>query len=157
MATYAQRLHLHALMRLLIAHEPEVHYAQVRPMRNVHTATPHFPMAMDCSEAVTCLCKWAGLTDPNGRHFDGTGNTQTLYSHLPHYYNPASAEVGALVTFAVPTSPLSRQHVCMVLEPDDHDPLLFSHGMERGPLAIRLSAERRFHASPVTFLSIARL
>jgi hypothetical protein len=144
-------------MRLLIAHEPEVHYAQVRPMRNVHTAAPHFPLTMDCSESVTALCHWAGLHDPNGRGYDGQGNTATLYAHLPHYFNPAAAMVGALVTFAVPTSPLSRQHVCMVLEPDEHDPLLFSHGQERGPLAIRLSTERRFHASPVAFLSIAHL
>lgn len=157
MATQAQRLHLHALMRLLIAHEPEVHYAQVRPMQNTHQLAPRFPVTMDCSEAVTMLCKWAGLHDPNGLAYSGTGNTQTLYDNLPRYHDPSIARTGALVTLGTPTSPLSRQHVCMVLEPDPHDPLLFSHGQERGPLAIRLSVERQFHAAPVTFLAIQHL
>lgn len=157
MATATQRLHLHALMRLLIAHEPEVHYGQMRPMVNVHTAAPRFPLTMDCSESVTMLCKWAGLADPNGLGYGGTGNTETLYGHLPHYHDPRAAMVGALVTFAVPTMPLGGQHVCMVLEPHPYDPLLFSHGQERGPLAIRLQAERQYHAAPVTFLSIAHL
>ena len=144
-------------MRLLLAHEPEVHYAQIRPMANVHMSYPRFPITMDCSESVTMLCKWAGLKDPNGLDYNGTGNTQTLYDHLPHYHDPAVARTGALVTFGVPTNPLSRQHVCMVLEPHPHDPLLWSHGQERGPLAIRYSVERQYHAPPATFLAIQHL
>lgn len=144
-------------MRLLIAHEPEVHYGQARPMRNIHTVAPVFPLTLDCSESVYCLLHWAGLDTAHAGLVGGAGNTETLYHSLPHYFNPAEAQCGALVTFAVPTMPLGGQHVCMVLEPDPHDPLLFSHGQERGPLAIRLQVERQYHAAPVTFLSIAHL
>jgi hypothetical protein len=144
-------------MRLLIAREPEVHYAQVRPMRATRTAYPLFPLTMDCSESAYALLHWVGCDIGKAGYRDGQGNTGTLYSTLPHYFDPALAQVGALVDFGPPTMPLSRQHVCMVLDPDAHDPWLFSHGQERGPLKIRLSVERQFHSGPVTFLSIAAL
>lgn len=140
-------------MHELVKHEPQVHYAQVRPMRNVHLAKPVYPMTMDCSEAVTCLCKWAGLKDPNGFGYNGKGYTGTLLDHLPHYFDPANANVGALVVFG----PGTGEHVAMVLEPDHRNPLLFSHGFEGGPLLIRLHDEAQLHHPPVTFLSIAGL
>jgi hypothetical protein len=37
------------------------------------------------------------------------------------------------------------------------DPVLWSHGTEGGPLFIPLSEQRKLHAKPVTFLSVARL
>ena len=153
MASPAQRQHLAKLMRALIAHEPQVHYAQIRPMRSIHLKAPAYPMTLDCSEAVTCLCKWVGLKDPNGLGYNGRGYTGTLLDHLPHYHDPARAMVGALVVFG----PGTGAHVAMVLEPDHRNPLLFSHGQERGPLAIRLHDEAEAHQPPATFLSIAAL
>ena len=160
MATAAQRAHLHALMRYLLAHEPQVHYAQVRPMRTVHLTEAqldtllanHGAIAMDCSESVTCLCKWAGLHDPNGNGYDGQGFTGTLLDHLPHYSNPPAAMVGALCVYG----PGSGQHVAMVYEPGP-DPLMWSHGAENGPRLLRHSVEAAFHRQPSTFLSIAHL
>lgn len=153
MATQAQREKLHALMVGMLAHEPQVHYAQIRPMRNVHLSKPVYPMTMDCSEAVTCLCKWAGLKDPNGLGYSGRGYTGTLLDNLPHYFNPANANVGALVVFG----PGTGEHVAMVMEPDHRNPLLWSHGGESGPLTIRLHDEAQLHSPPATFLSIASL
>jgi hypothetical protein len=153
MATPAQRSRLVALMDALIAERAEIHYAQIRPMRTIHLTRPAYPMTMDCSEAVTCLCKWAGLKDPNGLHYNGSGYTGTMLDHLPHYHNPANANAGALVVFG----PGTGEHVGMVLEPDHRNPLLFSHGSEAGPVAIRLHDEAQYHAPPVTFLSIAAL
>jgi hypothetical protein len=152
-ATTAQRHRLVVLMDDLIQHRGAIHYEQIRPMRNVHLAKPVFPMTMDCSEAVTCLCKWAGLRDPNGLRFNGKGYTGTMLDHLPHYHNPANALAGALVVFG----PGTGEHVAMVLEPDHRNPLLFSHGSERGPLAVHLHDEAQFHLPPITFLSIAAL
>lgn len=137
-----------------------IHYAQIRPMRTVHLSELQLhtlldnggSITMDCSEGVTCLCKWAGLHDPNGNHYDGAGYTGTLLGHLPHYTDPAAANVGALVVFGPPPG----EHVAMVLRPGD-DPLLWSHGGENGPIAILLSHERTAHEPPVTFLSIAGL
>jgi hypothetical protein len=152
-ASHAQRVKLAALMRDLVKHEPQVHYAQIRPMRSVHLSKPVYPLTMDCSEAVTCLCKWAGLHDPNGLGYNGRGYTGTLLDHLPHYFNPANAMVGALVVFG----PGTGHHVGMVFEPDHRNPLLFSHGQEAGPIFIRLHDEAEHQPPPVTFLSIAGL
>jgi hypothetical protein len=160
MATDAQRKHLHALMAYTLTHEPQIHYAQTRPMRTVrlseaelHTLLSHgHSVTMDCSEGVTCLCKWAGLRDPNGSHFDGYGYTGTLLAHLPHYTAASKAKVGALCVFG----PAPGDHVAMVMEPG-RDPLMWSHGYEGGPRKVRFSAERAIHRRPATFLSIASL
>lgn len=160
MATAASRAHLHALMRWTVDHEPQVHYAQIRPMRTVHFREQELAtlldgghsITMDCSEGVTVLCKLAGLADPNGNGYDGTGFTGTMLGHLPHYSKPSGADVGALVVFG----PGSGDHVAMVYTPGA-DPLLWSHGAENGPRLVRLSAERAVHRPPVTFLSVAAL
>jgi hypothetical protein len=109
-------------------------------------------ISMDCSEGVTCLCKWAGLRDPNGLHYNGQGYTGTLLAHLPHYRDPSKAKVGALCVFG----PGNGDHVAMVMEPGS-DPLMWSHGSEAGPYLVRWSAERDYHRKPATFLSIAGL
>lgn len=160
MATSAQRQHLYDLMLYLLGHEPQVHYAQVRPMQTVQLSEALLDarlaagrgITMDCSEAVTCLCKWAGLADPNGRHYDGSGYTGTLLANLPHYSDPSRARIGALVVFG----PGTGEHVSMVLEPGP-DPLMWSHGSESGPIRVRFSRERSWHRPPYTFLAIAGL
>jgi hypothetical protein len=162
-ATAAKRRELAALMDYLVRQEPRVHYGQVRPMgsRSIkNLAQLHTKIAgprgitLDCSEIVTLICKLAGLADPNGLRYDGAGNTETMLGHLPHYYSARSAGIGALVVFGV--GHLATEHVCMVRRPGA-DPLLFSHGQERGPFLIPLSVEKRYHVAPYTFLSIAHL
>lgn len=155
MATAVQRRRLAVLMRALIAHEPQVHYAQSRPYP-FHLTKPAYPITLDCSSAVTMLCKWAGLADPNGPHYDynGFGYTGTLLDGpCPHYFRPGAANVGAIVIFG----PGTGEHAAMVLQPDPLNPLLFSHGGEGGPIAIRLHDEAQYHLAPTTFLSIAAL
>lgn len=155
LTTTAQRAKLHGLMSDLIAHAPQVHYAERRPMQATKLAHPVYPLTMDCSESVTALCKWAGLKDPNGAHYDGTGYTGTLLANLPHYRDPRHAYIGALAVFG----PGSGDHVAMVLEPDhEHgNPVLFSHGTEAGPVRVTLTRESALHRPPTTFLSIAGL
>lgn len=159
MTTIAQRHKLGTLMDLLVAHEPTVHYQQVRPMstagiKNVEDlkARLEWGIHMDCSESVTLLCRLAGMKDPNGLDYNGSGYTGTLLAHLPHYSRATSANVGALVVFGSPPG----HHVCMVRHPGP-DPLLFSHGQERGPFYLHLSDEARAQTPPYTFLSVAKL
>lgn len=159
--TNEQRVQAASIMDYLVQHAVKVHYAQVRPMRTrtIHdvaalkkqVASPA-GVTMDCSESVTLILRLVGVGDPNGLHFNGEGNTSTLYDHLSHYTKPAGANIGALVRFG----PGYGEHVCMVRTPGT-DPLLFSHGEESGPFYIRLSEERRYHTPPVTFLSVAKL
>src|SRR2546423_615721 len=112
----------------------------------------HGSVTMDCSEGVTCLCKWAGLHDPNGLGYSGDGYTGTLLNHLPHYSEPSHAYVGALVVFG----PGTGDHVAMVMQ-RGANPVLWSHGSEGGPRAVTLSVENAIHRKPTTFLSIAHL
>jgi hypothetical protein len=137
-----------------------IHYAQQRPMDCVWLTEAQLrakfnagqSISLDCSEGVTCLCKWAGLRDPNGNHYNGSGYTGTLLAHLPHYADPRKAKVGALCVFG----PGNGDHVAMVMEPGN-DPLMWSHGSESGPIKVRFSVERSYHRKPATFLSIAAL
>lgn len=165
MASRAQRAHLHDLMRVLLAHEPQVNYPthDVRGPKDAATfalaehqmrtelALGHH-IQFDCSQAVTQLCKWAGLHDPNGLEYRYAGYTGTLLHTLPHYSNPSGAMCGAIVVYG----PGTGEHASMVYEPGE-DPLLWSHGFDGGPVLIRLSKQRAFHRAPVTFLSIAAL
>lgn len=160
MATPFQRNHLHGLMMWLVLHEELILYKQDRPMKSQHLFERDLvalfaakkTFAMDCSESVTMMCRMAGLKDPNGLNYNGAGYTGTLLKHLPHYSDPKDADVGALVVFG----PGDGDHVCQVAVAGK-DPMLFSHGQNKGPVLIRLSDERKYQKPPVTFLSIAKL
>ena len=148
------------LMDMLVQHEPLIHYKQIRPMTTrvlteqqlVDLFAAKKTISMDCSESVTLICRLAGLADPNGLAYNGRGFTGTMLDHLKHYTSPVAADVGALVVFG----PGEGDHVCMVRK-RGKDPLLFSHGQERGPFYVHLSDERRAQKPPTTFLSIAKL
>jgi len=160
-ATASQRSQLAGIMDWLVREKARVHYRQVRPMQTRAIHSLHLlqqtlydanGVTMDCSEAVTMLCHIVGLSDPNGFGYDGHGFTGTLLQNLPHYTDARKAKIGALVVFG----PGSGDHVCMVRRPGA-DPTLFSHGSERGPIYIKLSAEKAYQRKPTTFLSIAKL
>jgi len=161
MASTAQREHLAALMRWTIQHERAFHYLQRRPMRMLAFSESHvrelvargFSFSADCSEYVTWCFKCAGLGDPTGFHYEGFGNTSSMWAHLPHYSDPAEAWPGALVVWG----PGGDHHVACVLERGSN-PLLASHGREGGPNAVRLHGEdaAQRHRERV-FLSISHL
>lgn len=160
MATDAQRDHIAAIWHELIALEGPIHYRQKRPMTLTHYLEQQLidllhnghSVDADCSETVTAICKMAGLADPSGRGYDGYGNSATMWDHLPRYSTPSRAQVGAIVTFG----PGGADHVAQVIQAGK-DPVLGSHGQEKGPMAVRFSAQKHAHRAPATFLSIARL
>lgn len=162
MTTLKQRAELGTIAEYLIEHANLVGYAEVRPMPTAHLTFADIKslfaedkkITMDCSEAVTLLFRLAGLKDPNGLNYNGAGFTGSLLQHLPRCGSLDQAHEGALLVFGK----ASGTHVCMVLEHDNTDPLLFSHGAEIGPLRIRLSDEQPAHiGEPITLLSIAEL
>jgi cell wall-associated NlpC family hydrolase len=130
-----------AAARWGIGNEPRIHYGEVRPMPLARS----LPLTTDCSGFVTLCYYLAGAPDPNGLGYDGQGWTGTLLDHLP-----ATAVVrrGDLVVFGA----YPGRHCALVLEPGD-DPLLASHGMERGPVAIRFSAEAAVQRRDATWLA----
>lgn len=123
--------------------EKNIHYGQVRPMPLNWTKT----LTTDCSGFSTLCYKLAGAPDPNGRGYDGAGFTGTLLAHGRSVAR-AAALPGDLVFFG----PGTAEHVAIVVEAGT-DPLLVSHGQERGPLEIRLSLEKEGHSPPVRFRS----
>lgn len=124
-----------------LRHEPQIHYEQHRPMRLDDAVAMRLPLRLDCSESTTAAYKYAGAPDPNGRDYDGIGNTQTMRSHLRHI-GIDEAQIGDPIIYG--TSELSTQHVCIVWTPGP-DPLVFSHGQEAGPMLMRHSVEVRAH------------
>lgn len=137
------RVKIVAAARWGIAHEPQIHYGQVRPMPLART----LPLTTDCSGFVTLCFFLAGAPDPNGLGYGGQGWTGTLLRHLSPTEAPRRGDV--VVWGAYP-----GRHCAIVLEPGE-DPLLCSHGQERGPVEIRFSTESRYQPAAVTWLSAA--
>jgi hypothetical protein len=108
------------------------------------------PLTTDCSGFVTLCYYLAGAPDPNGSRYSGYGWTGTLLRHLTAV-GPVDVRQGDVVVWGA----YPGRHCAIVLEADE-DPLLCSHGMERGPIAIRFSAECRVQPPQVTWLTLAR-
>ena len=141
----ALRTKIVALARWGIQNELSIHYQQLRPLDGLNQPQK-LPLDTDCSGFATLCYRWAGASDPNGGNFSGayTGTMLTHCRHIPK----AAAQAGDLVVWGA----YPGHHVALVLEPGS-DPLLCSHGQEKGPLAIRFSTEGAYQPKPATWLS----
>jgi cell wall-associated NlpC family hydrolase len=142
----ALRARIVANARWGIVHEARIHYRQLRPIDGLGEPR-RLPLETDCSGFVTLCYAWAGAEDPNGLAYSGAGYTGTLLAHMTTIPVKA-AQPGDLVVWGPPPG----HHVALALE-DGDDPLLCSHGQERGPLAIRFSSESSAQPAPATWLS----
>lgn len=134
------------LARWGIQNEPQIHYQQLRPVDGM-TQPKKLPLYTDCSGFSTLCYKWAGSTvDPNGGNWAGA-YTGTMLQHCRHIPKSAVRPGDLVVWGAYP-----GHHVALVLEAGA-DPLLCSHGQEKGPFAITFSAESKFQPTPATWLS----
>jgi cell wall-associated NlpC family hydrolase len=124
-----------------IRNEARIHYGSVRPI----PLARRLPLTTDCSGFATLCYFLAGAPDPNGLGYDGQGWTGTLLRHMAQVPEPRAGDV--VVFGAYP-----GHHAAIVLAPGE-DPLLASHGQERGPVEIRLSTEARYQPAEVTWLS----
>jgi hypothetical protein len=128
-----------------MANEPQIHYQQLRPMDGLHRAHK-LPLQTDCSGFVTLCYAWAGAPDPNGQGYSGQGFTGSMLQHCRHI--PRSAlQPGDLAIFG----PGTGQHVVMVIQMAA-DPMVVSHGQEKGPFKTTLSVEANAHSAPTTLL-----
>ena len=132
-----------AAAHLGIRNEPRIHYAETRPF----PLERHLPLTTDCSGFVTLCYFLAGAPDPNGRGYDGRGWTGSLLETMENVDRRAVLAGDVVVWGEYP-----GRHCALVLEPGD-DPLLASHGQERGPLEILFSDECRYQPVEVTWLS----
>jgi cell wall-associated NlpC family hydrolase len=126
-----------------VRNEARIHYAKIRPM----PLRRALPLTTDCSGFATLCYFLAGADDPNGLDYIGQGYTGTLLRHMRHVGRAAARDGDLVVWGRYP-----GHHVAVVLEAGE-DPLLCSHGQEKGPVEIRFSAESSFQAPPATWLS----
>lgn len=146
-------------MDLLVLDAPEVRYppgderthraSQIQTETQLRKWLAAGEYQFDCSQTAEILCVVAGLDWPASMV---DGYTGTMLRGLPHYSDPANADVGALCVFGA----WPGTHVCQVRHPG-RNPTLYSHGADRSSHFVSLSQERTFHKGPVTFLSIAAL
>jgi cell wall-associated NlpC family hydrolase len=132
-----------AAARWGIRKEPRIHYGQVRPF----PLTRELPLTTDCSGFATLCYFLAGAPDPNGRGYDGYGWTGTLLEAMENIDHRAVLHGDIVVWGEYP-----GHHCAIVLQPGA-DPLLASHGQERGPIEIAFSTESRYQPPEVTWLS----
>lgn len=126
-----------------VEHEPSIHYAPIRPIRFPAQGT--LPLTTDCSGSTIIFARWAGVPPHPGLEYNGAGSSMDMGSRLRHI-SKSAALPGDLACWP-------GHHVCVVVEPGA-DPLLESHGMERGPLLVRTSDEASFHGGQPVFLSL---
>ena len=145
-------------MHYLIAENARVHYPPhdkrtmtinwIATVAQLEHAIAKGDFTIDCSQAVTLVAHVSGAGDPNGGNWRSDGYTGTLVTGCKPITR-AQAKPGDLRVFGRGTG----HHVCMVMQPGA-DPLLFSHGQENDPIAIRESVEARFQPSGGTFLRL---
>jgi cell wall-associated NlpC family hydrolase len=129
-----------------IANEGSIHYEQSRPVDGMGQPRK-LPLNTDCSGFSTLCYKWAGAKiDPNGGNFSGA-YTGTMLQHCRHIARSA-VQPGDLVVWGN----YPGNHVALVLEAGA-DPLLCSHGQEKGPIAIAFSVESKYQPTPAAWLS----
>ncbi len=130
-----------------IANEPSIHYQQSRPVDGLDHRRK-LPLHTDCSGFSTLCYKWAGAKiDPNGGNFGGGAYTGTMLQHCRHIAKSAVQPGDLVVWGAYP-----GHHVALVLEAGA-DPLLCSHGQEKGPIAIAFSVESKYQPTPAAWLA----
>jgi hypothetical protein len=133
-----------------VAHEGQIHYRQSRPIDGINHKHK-LPLTTDCSGFATLCYNWAGAPDPNGAGYNGSGYTGTLLNHLDRVAR-ANLRPGDLVVFG----PAPGRHVVVVVG-SGADPDVVSHGQERGPIRLKLSAEAAAQPKPMTFLTSRRV
>ena len=143
----AVRTRIVALCRAAIAHEPAVHYTQgsrrgswLRAARAGAKGLT-YPAFEDCSSAITGIYRLALAPDPSGAGYDGPGTTGTFLAHGTPI-GRVRAKPGDIVVFG----PGTGEHAAIVMVAGA-DPLLFSHGQERGPLAVHFTPEWKAHGN----------
>jgi hypothetical protein len=122
-----------------LANEPQIHYLQERPFNPNAIRDRKLPLSADCSATTTQLYRAAGRPDPNGRDYDGSGYTGTLRLATPST-RLEDVKPGDFIIYGRG----SGVHVVVVYKAGK-DPLVWSHGQERGPFLIRHSEEIAAH------------
>lgn len=136
-------------MTWAVKNEPEIHYSQNFALRmNLKKmVSKQLPLHEDCSSSTTGMHKYAGAPDPNGLDYNGYGYTGSLLTGSK-IIGKNQLKPGSMIIYG----PGTGNHVCVVYKlASDGNHLLFSHGQERGPIIISMSAEAQYQAGPIRY------
>ena len=123
-----------------VEHKSQVFYEQVRPF----PLGAHLPQWNDCSATFTNIYYLAGLVDPNGLRYSGYGNTATLAQHGQAVTRDLRVGDG-VIYYGDGFSPWDSEHVAILVNSDQEDPLTMSHGWSGEPAFVRVSEDGRPH------------
>lgn len=145
------------------AHEPQIHYAEVRPIPKVTPhALPSLPLTTDCSGFATMAYAYAGAPDPNGDDYDGQGFTGTLLAHARKagaIVGVAKVRPGDIVIYGCESN-TNGHHAAVVVAVHSHTYsgiVTASHGQEKGPFEITVAEEAQYQPDGldgVVFISL---
>lgn len=147
--TVSWRKKIKRAMNWGLAHTGAIHYQQARPFNPDSIHNRDLPLYIDCSASTTQLYKDAGRPDPNGRDYNGTGNTETLRANTPKRKSLSSARVGDFIVYGPDGRP-DLQHVVVVYARNGNNPKVWSHGQEAGPLLNTHAIQVGAHGSHFT-------
>lgn len=124
----------------MIAIAAQIHYAMTRP---IDLSGPKIKAGTwDCSGSCTRIFKLAGMPDPNGNGWNGSGYTGTIMAKCKQI-SRRDAQPGDLLVYGA----YPGEHVVMVMSGTPSSGfMLFSHGEEAGPLHISEATEAAAHA-----------
>ena len=133
-------------MNWALRNTASIHYAQSRPIPLKAGKAHKLPLTTDCSGSTTICAYSAGLPDPNGRKYNGTGYTGTLRDHCKEIKR-SQLRVGDIIIYGRGTG----THVVIVYNITDTDIIVFSHGQESGPRLYTHSIQMAVHGSYCTY------
>lgn len=132
------------VMNLLVDKKSLIGYRQLRPMKThlidsvdgLLAAINAGGFAWDCSESTVCVFHVAGLADPTGQGYDGSGNTGSMLTNarLKRFTGAHNAHQCSLAVFNA-DKPLVEQHVaiCHTADPLGGNPIMFTMGSPADP------------------------
>lgn len=132
------------------AHEPQIHYAEIRPIPKVTPHTlPALPFTTDCSGFATMAYEYAGAQDPNGNGYNGQGYTGTLLAHarkVGAIVGIGKVQPGDIAIYGTKSIPAGH-HAAVVTAVHSRSYggiVTASHGQEKGPFEITVAEEAQY-------------
>ena len=128
-----------------VDHKGQIAYEEVRP----GDFGARLPRWDDCSLAFINVFYLAGGHDPSGNNFNGWGNTNSLARNGQAIkQEKTDLRVGDGVIYYDNSgnfTPYNTEHIAMLVDSDQGDPLTMSHGQSSEPAFVRVSQDGRPH------------
>lgn len=124
-----------------VNHKERIFYEMARPF----PLGAHLPQYNDCSATFTNIYYLAGLHDPNGFNFSGFGNTASLAMNGQAITKDLRVGDAVIYYNGHGFSPWDSEHVAILVNSDQYNPLTMSHGWSEEPSFVHVMDDARPH------------